>query len=104
MKHRKILEVRIRVAGEETNEDAAEQPPRIDRRTARRVANEPRHVIVRRIVFVVAGSLAEQLIEFFKMAFGAARQPIESFHHQLFFIKTCEPRNLSPFPLATLYQ
>ncbi len=86
--------MRICVAGEETNEDTPEQPPRIDRRTARRLENELGHVVVGRVVFVVAGSLAEQLIEFFEMAFGAARQAIKSLHHQCLFIDTFELCNL----------
>src|SRR5260221_3308364 len=96
--------MRVGIAGEEANENSSKEPPRVDRRAARRLENELGHVVVGRFVFIIARALAEQLVEFFEMAFGAARQAIKALHHQCSFIDAFEVRNFRLGDLVTWQQ
>lgn len=82
VEHRKILQVRIGVAGEKASKDPPVETPGVDRRAARRSPDERRQVVVSSIVFVITRPAAEQLIELLKMPLGPARKAVEALNNQ----------------------
>jgi hypothetical protein len=83
MEHRKVLKVRVCIAGEKTGENTTIESPRINLRESGRLADERAHVFLGGVILVFTGAPTEQLIEFLKMYLGGADgSPVESRHHQ----------------------
>src|SRR5580658_3246404 len=70
--------MRVGIAGQEADQLAPIEPPRVERDAAGSVADERGHFVVAGVVFVIAGSAAEKLAELFEVNLGAAREAVES--------------------------
>lgn len=88
VEHREVLEMRVRVAEEETCEDAAIQAVRLRRQAAGRLVDEAAHILVASFVLVVTGTPAQELVELLEMKLASSGCPVKPPHDERRFVDT----------------
>lgn len=80
VKHREILEVRIRIADQQAGQNPPEQAIRFrgDAGAGGCADDESAHVLIRALVLVIAGIFTEQLVELFEVNTLAGWRPVEA--------------------------